>query len=228
MVRCHCNRNEKLFSIIILMAQVRKDKLNDYWFTDPILDTPIFRKLMSHNRCEQIWWCVHFNINKLLQLSTNRLFEIQHLLDFFLERFQTIHKPNQQLSLGEAMIPWRGMATAVWCIQYRQLYGNCCLVYTAQTAVWQLLFGVYSTDSCMATAVWCIHHGELYGKCCLVYTAKTAVWQLLFGVYSTHSCMETAVWCIQHREMYGNFCLVCTAQRAVWRLVFVYEAQTAV
>ena len=27
---------------------------------------------------------------------------------FFLERFQTIHKPNQQLSLDEAMIPWRG------------------------------------------------------------------------------------------------------------------------
>ena len=29
-------------------------------------------------------------------------------MDFFLERFQTIHKPNQQLSLDEAMIPWRG------------------------------------------------------------------------------------------------------------------------
>ena len=40
--------------------------------------------------------------------STNRLFKIQLLLDFFLERFQTIHKTNQQLSLDEAMIPWRG------------------------------------------------------------------------------------------------------------------------
>jgi len=37
-----------------------------------------------------------------------RLFKIQPILDFFLERFQTIHKPNQQLSLDEAMIPWRG------------------------------------------------------------------------------------------------------------------------
>ena len=63
---------------------------------------------MSRNRFEQISWCLHFNNNELLQQSTNRLFKIQSLLDFFLERFQTIHKPSQQLSLDEAMIPWRG------------------------------------------------------------------------------------------------------------------------
>ena len=97
------------------------------------------------------------------------------------------------------------MASFVWSIQHRQLYGNFCLVYTAQTAVQQFLFGLYSTKSCMTTSVLSIQHKQLYVNFCLAYTAQTAVQQLLFGLYNTDSCMATSLQSIQHRDLYGNF-----------------------
>jgi hypothetical protein len=100
---------KKFLSIIILMGQVRKTSLKEYWTTDPFISTPIFRQLMSRNRFEYIWKAWHFNNNELYSKETSeRLFKIRPIVDYIVDKCQTVYKPKQELSLDEAMIPWRG------------------------------------------------------------------------------------------------------------------------
>jgi hypothetical protein len=46
----------KFFATIFLMGHTRRDNLKAYWSTDQIFEIPIFGKLMSRKRFEQIWW----------------------------------------------------------------------------------------------------------------------------------------------------------------------------
>jgi hypothetical protein len=53
----------KFMGLIILMGQVRKESVRDYWSTDPTISTPIFPKTMSRNLFECIWQAWHFSDN---------------------------------------------------------------------------------------------------------------------------------------------------------------------
>jgi hypothetical protein len=50
---------KKFLGLILLMGQVRKDNVKDYWSTDPTISTPIFSHTMSRNRFEAIWQAWH-------------------------------------------------------------------------------------------------------------------------------------------------------------------------
>ncbi|KAK9294990.1 hypothetical protein QLX08_010563 [Tetragonisca angustula] len=44
----------KWFGLVILMGIIKKSRLDDYWSTNPLLETPIFGKTMSRNKFRQI------------------------------------------------------------------------------------------------------------------------------------------------------------------------------
>jgi hypothetical protein len=46
---------KKFLAIIMLMGHVKEDTTRVYWNISKLIETPVFGKLMSRNRFEQIW-----------------------------------------------------------------------------------------------------------------------------------------------------------------------------
>ncbi|KAF8789382.1 PiggyBac transposable element-derived protein like [Argiope bruennichi] len=102
------NDMKKFLGLLVLMGQTKKTCWRDYWSTDPLVEIPIFPKTMSRMRFEQIFTFFHLSDNVENVLSTDRLYKITPLLDYVISKSQSMYVPKQQLSLNEAMIPWRG------------------------------------------------------------------------------------------------------------------------
>ncbi|XP_046831401.1 piggyBac transposable element-derived protein 5-like [Vespa crabro] len=95
---------KKFLGSILLMGQVHKDDIYDYWSTLSYIETPIFPKTMGLNRFMQIWRMWHFCNNDLLHDKSDRLFKIREVLNYIQQKFETVYTPKQQLSLDECML----------------------------------------------------------------------------------------------------------------------------
>jgi hypothetical protein len=99
---------KKFLGLILLMGQVRKENLKDYWSTDPTIATPVFLQTMSRNQFQAIWQAWHFIDNSQLKTDSSRLFKIETDYEYLLQKFRSVYSAEQELSLDERMIPWMG------------------------------------------------------------------------------------------------------------------------
>jgi len=89
----------KFLGLIILMGQVRKESVRDYWSTDPTISTPIFSRTMSRNSFESIWQAWHFSDNRQQTQDSGRLFKVWPVYEYFVQKFRSVYSPKQELSL---------------------------------------------------------------------------------------------------------------------------------
>jgi hypothetical protein len=90
------------------MGQVRKERVRDYWSTDPTISTPIFPQTKSIKISELIWQAWHFSDNSQQTKDSGRLVKIFLVYKYFVQKFRSVYSPKQELSLDEATIQWRG------------------------------------------------------------------------------------------------------------------------
>ena len=99
---------KKFLGLILFMGQVRKDRRDEYWTTDPCTEMPFFSKTKSRDRFRQLWRAWHFNNNEEITDQSVRLMKVGPVINYFVEKFINIYKPKQHVSLDEGIIPWRG------------------------------------------------------------------------------------------------------------------------
>ena len=53
----------RFWGLVILMGQIGKKNIKDYWSSDPTISTPIFPYTVSRHHFESIWQAWHFSHN---------------------------------------------------------------------------------------------------------------------------------------------------------------------
>lgn len=96
-------------AVSLLMAQVKKLKLVDYWSKDALLSTPIFGQIFSRDRYLSILRNLHFaNNNSEDIVKQDKLWKIRMILS----HLQTVYKnefyPFQNLCIDESLMLFKG------------------------------------------------------------------------------------------------------------------------
>ena len=100
------------FGVIFAMGMTEKLDIQLYWSSDEVLNTPFFGRTMSRNHFLLILQFLHFTDNTQRvprgQDGYDPLFKIRPVYDYLRKRFADVYRPEQQPSLDESTIGWRG------------------------------------------------------------------------------------------------------------------------
>ena len=103
----HLGELKVFFATCIMVGIVRKPDVMMYWSRNSMVETPLFSKTISRDRCRKLRKNLHFRYNTLDDES-DRLFKIKPLLDAFLGLFRTTYLPAKHISVDESFLKFHG------------------------------------------------------------------------------------------------------------------------
>jgi hypothetical protein len=99
---------------LILMQIHSKPTIKDSWSTDPYLHTAIFSAIMTSNRFEYIEMNLRTyreeDVVTFLENSNtdDKFIKIRKIFDMFNENFTNQYNMEQEISIDESMVKWKG------------------------------------------------------------------------------------------------------------------------
>lgn len=98
----------KIFiGLLLHTGTIRMSRIQDYWRKGKLFGLTCFSDYMSRDRFLMILRCLHFS-NNALDTGDDRLFKVRGLVDYFNNKMNSVYYPQQNLSLDECMVLWRG------------------------------------------------------------------------------------------------------------------------
>lgn len=97
---------KKFFGLCIMMGNIQMPSIKLYWSRHFLYEHPLFGKVMSRTRFENILRCLCFYGEA--DPTSHRLHKIDQVLSHILQNIENIYSPGENLSLDEALVLWRG------------------------------------------------------------------------------------------------------------------------
>ncbi|XP_056645803.1 piggyBac transposable element-derived protein 4-like [Diorhabda sublineata] len=95
-------------AINLLMSQVKKTRLNDYWSQEWLRSTPAFAQIMSRDSYLLLLRLLHFTDNTSSRVATDSLRKIRIIVDHLKHTFRETFIPYQNICIDESLMLFKG------------------------------------------------------------------------------------------------------------------------
>lgn len=96
------------FAVNLLMSQVKKPCLNDYWSQEWLRSTPAFAQIMSRDRYLLLLRMLHFSDNTSPPIEGDSLRKIKIIVEHLKKTFRETFIPYQNICIDESLMLFKG------------------------------------------------------------------------------------------------------------------------